>query len=267
MALPLRNGDNDSWKVQSILNIDASPSRYQELQSNQSIIFLSKKSDTTNDVKLSECKFYVDTELQLVGGTNIDVRSRDQDGNLTVPLGIMKYTLPTIPTGVQIKPSTTFITLTESSSVVINTTLQEGDYYMRVTIPDDVKVTINGTELNSEGKKGSYYYSFNSKGNEISLQFSAEGSTNITVDNLLKYDLDKSKYINTTDILKTTVEKIKEKDTERYFNYIYQLDDNNEIKDPLDSYSFFDKRHIYNKFTIAEWDVANSSIQILNNLK
>ena len=45
------------------------------------------------------------------------------------------------------------------------------------------------------------------------------------------------------------------------------IDDNNEIKDPLDSYSFFDKRHIYNKFTIAEWDVANSSIQILNNLK
>lgn len=274
VALPLRNGDNDSWKVQSILNIDASPSRYQELQSNQSIIFLSKNSDTTNDVNLSDCKFYVDTELQLVGGTNIDVRSRDQDGNLTVPLGIMKYTLPTsIPGGVQIKPSTTFITLKELSPVTIKTTLQEGDYYMRVTIPDDVKVTINindtteSTELNSEGKKGSYYYSFNSKGNEISLKFSTTGPTNITVDNLLKYDLDKSKYINTTDILKTTVEKIKEKDTERYFNYIYQLDDNNEIKDPLDSYSFFDKRHIYNKFTIAEWDVANSSIQILNNLK
>lgn len=68
-------------------------------------------------------------------------------------------------------------------------------------------------------------------------------------------------------------ERCKELDYNNKFIYRYQVPDERLILNPLAGKSFIDSNHIYNSFTICEWDVTSkdagskSSITVLNTIK
>ena len=74
---------------------------------------------------------------------------------------------------------------------------------------------------------------------------------------------------NNPDYLDQIYKKTQQLDKNRYFNYTYEVPEEQLIKNPLDATSFFKSAHIYNKNTIAQWRSQSdeSTFTILNKIR
>lgn len=78
------------------------------------------------------------------------------------------------------------------------------------------------------------------------------------------YALDESDYAFEIDELKAYMSIL---DSTHKFNFTYRIDDEKLIENPILPESFWNKNHIYNRYTLAKLDIDNSSIKLLKSSK
>ena len=82
----------------------------------------------------------------------------------------------------------------------------------------------------------------------------------------LAYKYDKPESMS-QDLFNIIVNKIELLDKDRLYDFSYVVDKDILIENPLDSESFMNTNHIYNKFTICQMDTQNSDVYITNSTK
>lgn len=82
----------------------------------------------------------------------------------------------------------------------------------------------------------------------------------------LAYKYDKPESMS-QDLFNIIVNKIELLDRDRLYDFSYVVDKDILIENPLDSESFMNTNHIYNKFTICQMDTQNSDVYITNSTK
>lgn len=87
---------------------------------------------------------------------------------------------------------------------------------------------------------------------------------------LIRFDTQEDAYLKYNISYDDLIQKIKELDYDSKFKYDYVVDSSVEIKDPLQSVSFFDENHFFNLFTIARAQLRMSNttpayLEIVNN--
>lgn len=82
----------------------------------------------------------------------------------------------------------------------------------------------------------------------------------------LSYKYDKPDWIS-DDFFISTVNRIRLLDINKMYDFSYVVDKDVLIDNPIDSNSFLNSNHIYNKFTICQIDTDNSDIYITNSTK
>jgi hypothetical protein len=82
----------------------------------------------------------------------------------------------------------------------------------------------------------------------------------------LAYKYDKKENMS-QDFFDAIINKIYFLDKDKLYNFAYIVDKDVLIDNPLDSASFLNKDHIYNKFTICQIDTDNSDIYVTNSNK
>lgn len=273
-VLPEKTSEETSWIVKSILSIDASSTKYQTVELNQSITIY---DDEDKEIKLTDVTFFTNRDLTTIGGNSIDVSSYDTSMNIT-PLTIYSFKYPNSLENSWLRNELQY-SLNHpgnSATVTTNTTLLNGKYVIPVTITatgessDKLKVTISASNSKlkditglSEFEQGIYYLLLDIKGDDdIELSIEAKQKCTITFSQLYMY-------VETDKTDQTFMKKISYLDKNRYFNYLYQVPTEDLIEDPLDSYSFFNTNHIYNKFTIAQWKAHEDSTKfmIMNKIR
>ena len=103
--------------------------------------------------------------------------------------------------------------------------------------------------------------------NDAGVSVDATTGTRLTILPLYKHKREDGSEFNNHCAL------VKKLDKDNKFNYTHVIDSNVLIEDPLKSESFLNDSHIYNKFTICQWDIGNpniddnTSIKIVNKVK
>lgn len=103
--------------------------------------------------------------------------------------------------------------------------------------------------------------------NDAGVSVDATTGTRLTILPLYKHKREDGSEFNNHCAL------VKQLDKDNKFNYTHVIDSNVLIEDPLRSESFLNDSHIYNKFTICQWDIGNpniddnTSIKIVNKVK
>lgn len=82
----------------------------------------------------------------------------------------------------------------------------------------------------------------------------------------LSYKYDKPDWIS-DDFYTSVINRMRLLDRNKMYDYSYVVDKDILIKNPVDSGSFLNSNHIYNKFTICQIDTENSDIYITNSTK
>lgn len=82
----------------------------------------------------------------------------------------------------------------------------------------------------------------------------------------LAYKYDKPETMS-QDFFNIIVNKIELLDKDRLYDFSYVVDKDVLIENPLESNSFMNPNHIYNKFTICQMDTQNSDVYITNSTK
>ena len=60
------------------------------------------------------------------------------------------------------------------------------------------------------------------------------------------------------------ISKIAQLDPDTMYDYTYQVDPDVKMDNPLDPQSYLNPYHPFNKFTICQFDLANSNFKVLN---
>ena len=280
------------WNVASMLNLDISPNKSMTLKDYQTITLLIEP-----EVKLTGT-IYTNKPLSSVGGENVDVRwydittlsykplefycygtANDTEDNwvwsntqanitLTKPAGEdsisfeskNKYTL--LP-GNYIVP---VIIKTESATdIKIGLKTDDGTiYYLR---PDSNSASIEEASFTSAG---SYYCRvvINNQRLDYKLVIVSKDAATIIFNPLHEYNTEGTIFNNTA-YLDRIYNKTQQLDKNHYFNYTYEVPEEQLIENPLDATSFFKSTHIYNKNTIAQWRSQSdeSRFTILNKIR
>lgn len=240
---------------------------------------------------------YTNKPLSSVGGENVDVRwydittlsykplefycygtAKDTEDNwvwsntqanitLTKPAGEdpVEFTSKneyTLLPGNYIVP---VIIKTESAKAIkIGLKTDNGTIYLR---PDSYSAS---TEEASFTSAGSYYCRvvINNQRLDYKLVIVSKDAATIIFNPLHEYNTEGTIFNNPV-YLNQIYNKTQQLDTNHYFNYTYEVPEEQLIKNPLDATSFFKSAHIYNKNTIAQWRSQSdeSTFTILNKIR
>ena len=280
------------WNVASILNLDISPNKSMTLKDYQTITLL-----TEPEVKLTGT-IYTNKPLSSVGGENVDVRWYDITTLSYKPLEFYCYGTAKDTEDNWVWSNTqSNITLTkpaENESISFTSkneyTLLPGNYIVPVIIKTesatDIKIglkTDDGTiyylrpDSNSANtgeasftSAGSYYCRviINNQRLDYKLVIVSNDVATIIFNPLHEYNTDGTIF-NDTGYLDRIYNKTQQLDKNHYFNYTYEVPEEQLIENPLDATSFFKSAHIYNKNTIAQWRSQSdeSRFTILNKIR
>lgn len=280
------------WNVASMLNLDISPNNSMTLKDYQTITLL-----TEPEVKLTG-RIYTNKPLSSVGGENVDVRWYDITTLSYKPLEFYCYGTATDTEDNWVWSNTQAnITLTKpagkdsfSFESKNKYTLLPGNYIVPVIIKTesatDIKIglkTDDGTiyylrpDSNSANtgeasftSAGSYYCRviINNQRLDYKLVIVSNDAATIIFNPLHEYNTDGTIF-NDTDYLDRIYNKTQQLDKNHYFNYTYEVPEEQLIENPLDATSFFKSAHIYNKNTIAQWRSQSdeSRFTILNKIR
>ena len=280
------------WNVASMLNLDISPNKSMTLKDYQTITLL-----TEPEVKLTGT-IYTNKPLSSVGGENVDVRWYDITTLSYKPLEFYCYGTANDTEDNWVWSNTQAnITLTkpaENESISFTSkneyTLLPGNYIVPVIIKTesatDIKIglkTDDGTiyylrpDSNSANtgeasftSAGSYYCRviINNQRLDYKLVIVSNDVATIIFNPLHEYNTDGTIF-NDTGYLDRIYNKTQQLDKNHYFNYTYEVPEEQLIENPLDATSFFKSAHIYNKNTIAQWRSQSdeSRFTILNKIR
>ena len=86
-------------------------------------------------------------------------------------------------------------------------------------------------------------------------------SQNVILNDIFKYDINHNFDDTTFKMISTHIRNM---DKENKFNYTHVPNDDEVIENPLSPYSFWDKNHVYNQFTIAQLDADNITVRFIS---
>ena len=154
---------------------------------------------------------------------------------------------------------------TESAKAIkIGLKTDNGTIYLR---PDSYSAS---TEEASFTSAGSYYCRvvINNQRLDYKLVIVSKDAATIIFNPLHEYNTEGTIFNNTA-YLDRIYNKTQQLDKNHYFNYTYEVPEEQLIENPLDATSFFKSTHIYNKNTIAQWRSQSdeSRFTILNKIR
>ena len=188
-------------------------------------------------------------------------------GNYIVPVIIKTESATDIKIGLKtdIKTESATDTKTESDKgIKIGLKIDDKTiYYLR---PDSESASTKEASFKSAG---SYYcrVTINER-LDYKLVIVSKDAATIIFNPLHEYSTEGTIFNNTA-YLDQIYNKTQQLDKNHYFNYTYEVPEEQLIKNPLDATSFFKSAHIYNKNTIAQWRSQSdeSTFTILNKIR
>lgn len=286
--------DEAVWKGRAILNINSSYNNPQvinndaERTSRRSIqqFTINDIKYPTNDEIKNNALLYLLTKVPVTtnGGENIDVTYFDVTGeqqNLELLIYSLNKQFSNDPFFLQ--DNTICMYLKKGTYQVTNIDLQEGYKYVlgitnTSTIDNPTKFTLTlldknkkpityvclNKDTNEYGPEHPWYFSFEGQ-TGITLQISVDNDKNpdafLMFDDLIKYQ-DNEDFINNYEIsFQDIINTIHTYSYASDFKYNYQVPEEYKIKDPLVGRTFFNDKHIFNKYAISEALLKNPSLK------
>lgn len=290
-VLPTTTDKDLQWNVASMLNLDISPNNPMTLEGYQTITLL-----TEPEVQLTGT-IYTNKPLSSVGGENVDVRWYDITTLSYKPLEFYCY-------GTAHDTEDNWVWSNTQANIALtkqegeesinfesknNYTLLPGNYIVPVIIKTELATNIKiglktdsgtiylrpdsnsaNTEEASFTSAGSYYCRviINDESLNYKLVIVSNDAATIIFNPLHEYNTEGTIF-NDTSYLDRIYNKTQQLDKNHYFNYTYEVPEEQLIENPLDATSFFKSTHIYNKNTIAQWRSQSdeSRFTILNKIR
>ena len=291
MAIP-----NSDWRAYSNLLLNTSKGFGQILADNHTLTcfnrngdqILAVPDDILTDINESsgDIIFQLKHPVDNKTGNNISVVTYDDIGN-EIPNNIYIFTRILNNDSFAYSTSTNESTITVSSGspVSIPFKMPVSDYLISITGPNyfsnssySVSISDNYTEnpypltdfatgVHTITNDKTYYMYIpkellqrlnDLEDNQIKLIFDTTSNApiNIVLGDLFKYE--PSITLSQAGVFDDVLEKLKRLDKDNIYNYTFQPDKNDLISNPIDPKMFFDKNHIYNKYTIAQLDLSSA---------
>ena len=278
--------------IRSALDFVASPSYPMELSNYRQVVTFNPGEASAHTVRVADeanpTPLYIltDTDCSLDGGANIDVQRLSASGEL-VPLSVYVYSPATIPDGVTQTSDGYTIPFTNAvpSVTIANVKFESGkSYVIPVTVNSAsisaLSVSIGGTTLSdfygtgiSGGTIKKYFLKYYANSDDAvnvvfsaTLSSSSSGTHTITVGDIVPYMFPEIMTSGSNSLADAVVADIGRLDTEKEFDWMYQVPTEDEIPNPLDPDSFVNEAHPFNKFTICEINTScfDGDIKVLN---
>ena len=265
-----------SWKAKSLCCITCSGSTEQILYSNQTVTLT--KSDDTDQVltgadlagQYYTCVFMCNKNINSNGMSSVDLTTRDASNNIVYAKFYVYKKQISVTNSYQFNNDnmTLIVRAGQLNSASVSVLLPEGEYIFPVQIRNletgTVSIKLDGTAIapiydtSQTTMTGGMVYPLKvhiaSSGNHTLL---AVLSTTLGTDlNLLFNGIYKYEPQSNTD---TLLRLIKLFDINSSYNYIYKVDSNTEISDPLKAESFLNSNHIFNKRVICQLDTSSNT--------
>ena len=277
-----------TWDGFSVLSLNMGPEKPQELLLGQSIYWgeqAGSRIEGGNPSDIGNPFVISDQELVRYGGKNIDIHYYDADEKERTPI---LYWYRNTPISIVNDSAGLDNTITSySTRIVLNipdgskgvykitSKLPKGEYVLPIYSSADGVISNEGTtpgivisatsfqklSKNPPSSGGGHYYSLDYNGeSEATVSIRVNNSTKkpqtIVIDNLIPYTDFKG-----DEVLKA----VQTLDVDDVFNYAHIVDEDILIEDPTKPISFFDKNHIFNKYTIAKIDTSQFDKVTLSN--
>ena len=281
------------YSVRTRLNLVASKNKSQTLGVNEKVILYKK------DVKYTEGNpapqitsgqtLNFNTPINLQGGEDLDVGLLNDAGNIEYTLSCYYYTKDTNENNpkrgdnglITLEGTTTLSCDIKGSTSIENSTIiplyYEGDGTVSIETNDEVKNDLMILNTNSGytnqvqiSSKGNYFISV-LNANSLTFTF---GTGNLSIGTFTKFNgfnkdeigiPEPTSKTNPYSTILSSVNSTEYSDIEGkkgQFNWSYVVPEENKVLNPSSPDAFWDKNHIYNRFTIPQIDVDNSLIEI-----
>lgn len=296
---------NYGWFGTSLLNIMLSNVVPQKLTSNQTFTLNQESDETITSTTVTDCYILSDRFMEKIGGKNIDVTSYMSLAANKLPINIITYKQlqnsnnsgsqdaiavnvmyyeNSFAAGISVEAINT-PSIGEFNITLDKFKILEGSYLLHVSSDKDLtklSVTCDNANIHPmfEGKDISNVYVLDVDANDensgVETNLTISGTANhkyitLTVNPLYKYETTTLEGIDTAEDNVTfeelVIDSLRQLDKEELFDYTYKAD--NYIKNPLIAKEFLRDSHVFNKFTICEWQVQDEDddIVVLQNIK
>ena len=274
---------HDGWKILSMLAVSTSPTEIQRLLSNQSIIY--KIHGDSNEYIITGENIGSNTyPVALLSSIPVDIDGSGSVSTLyeneygeTIYLSLYEFeeTLSDNQKGLRFygENSTIFDFDTGETSKSLQFSIPAGEYILKLSNPtsalSEVNVEIDGVKLHSmhdetkvDFKEMGVHYLYMKLENEIPKTMTVNISEyidkyTISIINCYRYKCPEGM---TREYFEKIYDLINKLDEEKHsFDYTLEIDEDDNIENPLASKSFFKSNHIYNKFTICQFDTSKNT--------
>jgi hypothetical protein len=292
-----KNTPELAWDAYSMLNINCDKSKIQYLNDHQ-IVHL--KDDSNNELgELKGCCIVSSESVDLTGGQNVDARVFNYATSSYSPVSFAKFQLEGIDDNVDFISTDLAMEITLSDTSIdkdadgfytktVKFKIPDGEYILKASLTSDVQsliMSVNGEELESIVDADNrpynvmgYHYlkmSIESSGNEDELEIKyklPDTQDNIVLILYSPYRYKLEKYIGGDTALYSGVMNALPKLDMKLFDYTYDVPDEDLVSNPLASQEFVNPSHLYNKYTICMWNLAETvdgqtAVSITNNIK
>lgn len=278
ILVPFVDVNSRIWHLSSQLNINMSKDNPQKLTEGQSFILNGDENaeiapDNSTPIIYVSSSFPVSVE----GGENVNVTHIDEDNVLQIP-NISAFSLAESSDEVAYTAAgVTTIKLTDSEpSQDLEINFPNGDYLIRLEHGTEgltnltlsygygqgssITLTKFGSNMASNlSKPGIYYLKLTITGNnninqKLTISQSGADECLVAIHECLKYSIYSGIESVDRDALRDEVFRLNK---DYLFDFTYQVDKDEIIKDPLSSLSFFEAKHPFNRCTIGQLDTAS----------
>lgn len=300
--LPVRSGES-CWNAYSMLNIDVSSTTSQHVNGNQYIVLKTDQGGSSlieEDVVKPNQQFMTSPPVNKTGGKNVEVKYVDIMKEDLQPINTYRYSVDET----KFEGSASWSHKDSETILTINST-DRFDYTLPVMLPsgwyilqlDNLssflwwRLSLDGDSVESViddssifplfTSSSSYnYYLFHlvdSHGNddgevacECDLTVSGQLPEGEPTTELVFKKVFRFVPSQPIDQWKETVKSVKDLVGTVNYDPTYIIPSSELITDPLDSKSFFNLNHIFNRCTISQWDLsdnAQNSITVMDKVK
>ena len=267
-----------TWKLLSQLNINCSKDNPQKLIEGQSFI-LNNDSNLKIEPDSSTPIIYVSSSFPIAveGGQNVNVTHYDEEEVLQIPK-ISAFVLTDSTDEIAYtSEGLTAIKLTDGSAEELDINFPDGEYIimlqhgtegltsLTVTYEYGTSSTValhrygNSSDFDFSAPRAHYIYlkidnTNNTAPQKIKVMETGATECMTIIQECLKYsEYDSVSGITSADL----VQKVQQLNQDYLFDFTYQVDPDEIIKDPLNNMAFFEPTHPYNKCTIGQLDTTS----------
>ena len=297
-----KNSDELAWNIRYVLNINSSPMTPQKLVTGQSISGMQPDKTPINLVGDDVSPLYIESNrsVSILGGENVDVSVIDLSSGGASPLQLYAYKMAPQSSGKTSDEQTTawvveysagLVCLSkvagngESSTMTHSFGIPKGCYVFELTTESSdttasftvaatgATLTCISTTSTTFKSPGKYYFTLKVTGEKPSISIITTNLMSCWVGELVPIEEAQSylsNILNKDETLQGLVcSTMATLDVNGVFNYSHIVNDSSVIKQPLSAESFLLSSHIYNPFTICEWDITNpnDTIKVITKIR